>query len=122
MSRVLAASGQLRRTVLAFGLCFLAFSFAMEAKLAWYGPQGGFGSDVRAAKALPADVPALVPHGAPAPDPIHPLISFALLLAFAAGCALADVLLENEAAQNHLPVSAASYFSPHNFFRPPPAR
>jgi hypothetical protein len=117
----MSASRPFGRSLLAIGLCLLAFSFAMEAKLAGYGPRGGPASDVSAAKALPADVPDLVPHGVPAPDPFHPQVPIAFLLTLAAGCVLMDVQLKLQSARAHLPVSAASYFSPNAFFRPPPA-
>ena len=116
----MSASPPFGRTILALGLCLLAFSFAMEAKLAWYGPQVGIGSDMSAAKALPADVPDVVRHGVPAPDPIHPLVPFLLLPIFAASI-LADAHLRLRPAHHPPSFSAASYFSPKNFFRPPPA-
>jgi hypothetical protein len=95
--------------------------FAMEAKLACYSPHRSFGSDVRAAKALPEDIPSLVPHGALAPDTIHPLIPFAFLFEFAAGLTLAvNILLKLQSEQKNLHAISSSFFSPHNFFRPPP--
>jgi hypothetical protein len=95
--------------------------FAMEAKLAWYTPQHLSGSDIRASKALPEDIPALVSHGVLAPDPIHPLISFVFLFEFAAGVTLAvNILLKLQSEKENLPSIASSLFSPHNFFRPPP--
>jgi len=94
----------------------------MEAKLAWYGPQAGPGSDVRAAKALRVDVPVLVLHGASASDPIRQQIPLALLVALVAGCMPVSILLKSRIARNNLQVRTAAYFSPHNFLRPPPAR
>src|SRR5258708_38851061 len=85
MSVVPEASRLIGHTVIAFCLCLLAFSFAMEAKLAWYGPERGLGSDVRSAKALPASTPEQIPHGIPGANPIFPMFPFALLLMFAAG-------------------------------------
>src|ERR1039458_3665322 len=73
----------LRRNLLAVCLCFLAFAFAIEAKWAWYGPQGGPVSDVSAAKARPAEVPDVVVHGVPAPDLVNLQIPYALLATFA---------------------------------------
>jgi hypothetical protein len=109
------------RTLLAFGLCVLAFSFAMEAKLAWYGPDSGPGVTVSAAKALPADIPCLVSHGVPVPDPIHPLIPFVLLVLSAASCLPSNLRLKLLQRHNHRPAFSAFCFSPHSFFRPPPA-
>jgi hypothetical protein len=121
MSGIPASSPKLRRSVLALGLCLLAFMFAMEAKLAVYSPHHGFGSDIRAAKALPEKIPALVPHGTLAPDPIHPLVPFASLFELAAGFTLAvNILLKLQSEQENLPAIPSSFFSPHGFFRPPP--
>jgi hypothetical protein len=94
----------------------------MEAKLAWYGPRRGFGSEIREAKALRADIPEEVRHGAPLPDSSHPMFSSALLMTFAAGCVWSvEVLLESTGTGHPHPVSASAYFSPHSFLRPPPA-
>jgi len=79
MSGWFAASPSYRRAPLAFGLCLLAFLFAIEAKTAWYGPAAGFGGSVRAAKAQPVTSPEVVEHGVPAPDPARPHVAFALL-------------------------------------------
>jgi len=111
------------RTVLALGLCLLAFGFAIEAKLACYSPAGGFGSDIVAAKARPADLTEVVSHGAHAPDPVRSqmLVVFqaALLVPF---LRKADYLLACSAVCSHLSVSSAACFSPNLFFRPPPIR
>ena len=80
MSGWFAASPSYRRAPLAFGLCLLAFLFAIEAKTAWYGPAAGFTAVLfRAAKAQPVASPEVVDHGLPAPDPAHPHVTFALL-------------------------------------------
>jgi hypothetical protein len=95
--------------------------FAMEAKTAWFGPAVGPGSAVRTAKALPADMPRVIEHGIPVPDPTHPHIPFAMLTAFfAAPPAGADVPAHERALRRDSPVSLAGYFSPQIFFRPPP--
>jgi|SRR5579859_3136685 len=121
MAEAPIASRCFRRSFLAFGLCLLAFVFAVEAKLACYSPQQGPASDLTAAKALPANIPTVVPHGLPSPDFVHPFIPVAQLLAFAAGCALAaNALLTSRPAHEHLSFTAASFFSPPAFFRPPP--
>lgn len=120
MSGNSAASPAIYSIALACGLCLLAIVFALEAKTAWYGPAVGPGSAVRAAKALPADMPRVIEHGVPVPDPIHPNIPFAVL---AAGVMeqSADVPARREIVRSHFPVSRSSYFSPPVFFRPPPA-
>ena len=116
------ASQDMRRTTLALGLCLLAVLFALEAKTAWYGPAKGPGSDVQSQKARPADLPAVVSHGfstLPAVTLPLPLI----FLAFAAVIAWTNAHFLPGAAVdfNRVPVSAAPYFSPGLFFRPPPA-
>jgi hypothetical protein len=116
-----AASPAIHRIILACGLCLLAVIFAMEAKTAWFGPTIGPGSAVRAAKALPADMPRLIEHGIPVPDPIHPQIPFALLTTLAVDQAnAADVPARSIASRRQSAVSLAAYFSPQIFFRPPP--
>lgn len=62
MLRNLCASP--RRFLLACMLCMLALSFALEAKIAWYGTGNGRGIDISSAKAQPADGPIVVEHGA----------------------------------------------------------
>lgn len=119
MSGLSAASLAFRRTPLAIGLCLLAFLFAVEAKTARYGPVVGTGSDVRAAKALPADSTKLVEQGVTAPDPTYFRIAFAAL---AAACLLAAVVpAASNLFSNRPPVFAAASFSPPAFVRPPPA-
>jgi len=122
MSGWFAASYFYRRAPLAFGLCLLAFLFALEAKTAWYGPAAGFGGSVRAAKAQPATSPEVVDHGVPAPDPAHPNATFVALPA------MVIVLILCIPAQDRGNVyrrrasrfpAASSSFS--NLFRPPPS-
>lgn len=110
-----------RRRPLAICLCLLAFLFAVEAKTAWYGPKVGPGSDVQAAKALPAVTPKVVQHGVPAPDPVHPQIAFAALSAVSAGSpSAAHLFPRQELLRSHLPHFTATFLSPQLFFRPPP--
>jgi hypothetical protein len=120
MLRRTTASTAFWRTALTFGLCLLAFVFAVEAKTAWYGPAAGPGSAVRAAKALPADMPRVIGHGIPVPDPIHPQIPFALVASLAVLRSAADKPHCDEARRDDLQPSHAACFSPQQFFRPPP--
>lgn len=118
-----AALKAIGRTGLACCLCLLAFAFAVEAKTAWYGPAAGPGSDVRAAKALPASLPRLVPHGFPLSVPVHPRIPVMLMAAsFTAWFAGANIQICHNSFHSQLQVSSAAFFSPHLFFRPPPSR
>lgn len=60
MPRTFTASPRLARLLLASSLCLLALAFAVEAKIAWFGPAVGPGSELRAAKALPSDLLRIV--------------------------------------------------------------
>ena len=116
------ASAETRRTVLALVLCSLAVLFAVEAKTAWYGPTTVPGSDIQSQKARPADVPAVVSHGVSN----SPWITCALTLIFLASAGaiasrVAGAFSGAKADSGRIPVSAAHYFSPGLFFRPPPA-
>ena len=121
MSRNRAASSAIFRALFACGLCLLAFVFAVEAKTAWYGPQGGLGSAVCAAKAFPADAPEAVPHGVPTPDPVHPGSAFFVLAAFeAALSAVPERWADQNLPRRDFAGLFAAFFSPELFFRPPP--
>ena len=116
------ASPQYRRNTLALGLCLLSVLFALEAKTAWFGPIKGPGGEVQSQKALPANLPALVSHGVSK----LPSVKFQLALIFLASVAAiawtdANFLPGVGIDFKHMPVSAAPYFSPALFFRPPPA-
>ena len=111
----------MKRDTLALGLCLLAALFALEAKIAWYGPANGPGIDIRSQKALRADLLSVVSHESPSQPPhTFPL---ALLLLTSIGAVAwigTDFLPGIDVDVNHVPVSSASYFSPALFFRPPP--
>jgi len=109
------------RTTLACMLCLLAFVFAVEAKTAWYGPFSGYGSDVRAAKALPVNVPKVAQHGEPAPDPVPAAVLFAALALFtAAPPAGMDLHLLHGNICRESGLSNGCCFSSALLFRPPP--
>lgn len=119
MSGSFAVSLSFRRAPLAFGLCLLAFLFAVEAKTAWYGPVVGIGGSVRAAKALPAAMPEVVEYGAPTPDRAHP--KFAALPPVAAAWLMrAHLQAAGDVFPSRLPHFPIACFSPSSFFRPPP--
>lgn len=89
--------------------------------MAWYGPPAGLGSDVRAAKAMPADTPEVVFRSVSAPDPVHPqLPAFvaALAVVLVAGVVVSKAW---ETAGELSRACASRYFFPQVFFRPPPA-
>jgi hypothetical protein len=109
------------RTLIALVLCLLAFTFAVEAKLAWYLPPQTTGSEVQAAKALPADIPQIILHGLPDHNPIFPLVPLTLLLAVLTACRPAALSFCGVTANDRSPIATSS-FSPTNFLRPPPVR
>jgi len=112
-----------RHSVLAVSLCFLAVLFAVEAKIALYTPSDGPGCDIRSAKGRPAEIPEVALHGISAPESAHPLMSFAFVSTLAGGMILpARSIFGRDLAHQPLPVSAAAFFSPHLFLRPPPIR
>ena len=121
MLGLFAASLPLRRTPLAIGLCLLAFLFAVEAKTAWYGPEHGIGSDVRAAKAMPALSPELVDHGTSSPGRAHTHISLASLSPNAALWLLGTYARTRVVLRTRFAFFMADYWFPSLLFRPPPA-
>jgi hypothetical protein len=111
---------RIRREVFALILCLLAVVFAFEAKTAWYLPPHTIGSEVQAAKALPADTPQVIPHGLP-DQPLFFLLSLTVLIA------LTDEHVRRPLSFGGLQLgdrspSTSSAFSPYNFYRPPPVR
>lgn len=119
----LAATRSLRRTALALGLCLLAFSFAMETKLACYSPADGSASDIVAARALPTALPEVVPHGVHSSEIVRSQLLVVFLSVFTAAFLWTEGTLPGRSvAYRQLPVSSAALFSPNLFFRPPPAR
>lgn len=111
-----------RRSALALGLCFLAFFFAMEAKMAWYSIPVTVDGDVQAVKALPVDTPELVSEGIPSPDPGHPHLSFAIMASLVvAGLAFTNILLGRRIPFRQYQLPSPAHFYPTIFFRPPPS-
>ena len=111
------------RITLALGLCFLAFFFAMEAKMAWYGIPVTVDGDVQAVKAMPVDTPEVVSEGIPAPDPGYPYLSVDILAPFVAvGLAVANILPGRNIPYRQHQLPSPVYFFPNIFFRPPPIR
>jgi uncharacterized membrane protein (DUF4010 family) len=116
------ATPHLRRNTLALGLCLLTVLFALEAKTAWFGPTNGPSGDIQSQKARPADLPAVVSQGVSALSRVtfpQALVFFASIAAIA--WTNADFLRGVDLNFDHTPVSAAPYFSPGLFFRPPPS-
>jgi uncharacterized membrane protein len=110
------------RTALALGLCFLAFFFALEAKMASYGIPVTLDGDVQAVKALPVDTPEVVSEGIPTPDPVHPYLSFAILASWVVvDLAAANILLGIRFPFRQYQPPSPAHFFPNIFFRPPPS-
>jgi len=108
----------IRREFFALILCLLAVIFSIEAKTAWYMPLHTLGSEVQAAKALPADVPQVIPHGFPGQIPPFFLLPFTVLFAFADRYFRRPALLRSTQEDDRSP-SSSSAFS-RNYLRPPP--
>lgn len=103
-------------------LCLLAMAFAMEAKMAWYHPAGGEFRDISSAKALPINDQQLVLHGISTPDSMHPQIADATLVCLVTlWIVFTDPRFRLATLRTGSRVSAADFFSPPNFLRPPPA-
>jgi hypothetical protein len=107
-------------TILGIVLCLLAALFAIESKLAWYGPDGSPTAQVSASKLQAAEAPRLVAQALAStlPIPHFPETAQILALILAAGAARSAPLPEK--AQPARLISSS--LSPHLFFRPPPAR
>jgi len=112
----------MRRNTLALILCLLAVLFALEAKTAWYGPANGPRSDIQSQKALPADLPAAGHHGISAHQPATFPLAL-MFFEFVAAITWTGARFHPgiDIDFNYFPVSAASYFTPGLFYRPPPA-
>jgi hypothetical protein len=115
-----AACPAFYRKLLTGWLCLLALVFAFEAKTAWYGTARDPGSTVQFAKALPADLPQVVSHGIPTPDPLHPAIPFLVFAVLLLSIGSESRMTRETRCGLRTPVTAAFFF-PKLFFRPPPA-
>jgi hypothetical protein len=110
-----------RLAILGIVLCLLAALFAVEAKIAWYSPDGSASALISSTKLQAADAPKLISRASsvPAPPALH-FIENAAVLALA----LFWLALMSRAARTapaRLQVSASPSFSAPLFFRPPPA-
>ena len=100
-------------------LCLLAALFAIEAKLAWYGPHGSPATQISASKLMVTDAPRLVAQA---------LASSGLIPHVCGIPAIASLTLMISVARwTPQPAEVwtvrfhSSGFSSHLFFRPPPA-
>ncbi|MGH9590646.1 MAG: hypothetical protein ACRD25_09630 [Terracidiphilus sp.] len=117
-----AAARRCGHAAIAFSLCLLVLSCAMEAKFAWYAPPGGPTIDARSTKAIPADTRDSPTDDSVSVETPHAGTSCFLLAALAATW----LLTEGRTSANQFPSSlrhkpSTIYFSPQVSFRPPPA-
>jgi len=117
-----AAARRCRHTVIAFSLCLLVLSCAMEAKFAWYAPPAGPTIDARSTKAIPSDTHDSSTDDAAGVDAARAGIS----CSFLAVLATTWLLAEERISASQIPSSvrlipSTVYFSPQMAFRPPPA-
>ena len=92
----------------------------MEAKLAWYLPRNSMGNEMQATKALPSDARQIVQHGLSDHNPGFLLLPVTMLLALLTRFRPAAFSLNHVTARDRSPICASAFFSPRNFFRPPP--
>jgi hypothetical protein len=108
-----------RLRALGIALCLLAFTFAFEAKLAWYGPAHSPSAQISATKLQPTDSARQIAQALAAPSAVRQFASQTpLLLAFVV--MIAAVSLARRSIRKGLKVSASPSFSPPLFLRPPP--
>lgn len=108
------------RSWIAIILCLLALTFAMEAKLAWYMPRNSMDHEVQASKALPSDARQAIQHGLNDQNPGYLLLPLTMLLALLTRFKPVALSLSHLTARDRSPICSAAFFSPRNFFRPPP--
>lgn len=111
---------KLQLTVVGIVLCLLAALFAVESKIAWFGPNGGTAAQISASKL----------QASPAPRLVMQALAETLQTQHFPQSATVVLLLLMLGATRFLPRPAegravcvpSSNFSPQLFFRPPPAR
>lgn len=98
-------------------LCLLAAVFAVEAKMAWYIPNGNVRVELSSTKLQAADASRQPGQVLAAPGPVpHFPVELLLFLSFAAAV---PALFIPRFAQIPPAAACPSFSSPH-FFRPPP--
>jgi hypothetical protein len=108
-----------RLSVIGIVLCLLAFTFAFEAKLAWYGPSHSPSTQISATKLQPTDTARQVTQALAAPSAVQQFSAQnLLLLAFVVIAAVS--LARRSIREGRLEVSASPSFSSPQFRRPPP--
>ena len=107
--------------VTAFGvvLCLLAAVFAIEAKVAWFSPDGSPPAQISASKLQPADAPRLIAQALDSPEAVPNILPESSLIV-ALALAVALLAFVPAAKRDRLEPSTSPGFSPPHFFRPPP--
>lgn len=106
-------------TALGVVLCLLAAVFAIEAKVAWFSPDGSATAQLSATKLQPADAPKLIAQALAPTGAVPPVVPESSLLLILALFVAAMVFLPATARMGR-EISASQSFSPALFFRPPP--
>ena len=104
-------------TVLGMFLCLLAAVFAVEAKMAWFGPDGGPTAQISAAKLQPADSPKVAAQGH---LPSFPSILFQQIAVLLALASTSRRETFRRLSARELTAPGSPGFFPSLFFRPPP--
>lgn len=109
-----------QRTASGLVLCLLAALFAVEAKMAWYCPDGTPAVQISAAKLQPATAPRIVAHALAATRtaPHFPGVEIAVLPGLMP--VVTSRAWRPASARPAAPVPSRFFF--YLFFRPPPAR
>jgi hypothetical protein len=98
-------------------LCLLAATFAVEAKIAWFGPDGSPAAQISASKLQLADAPKVAAQGHLPSFPSILFLQIAVVLALASTCRSATFPLRYTLEPI---VPGSPGFFPSLFFRPPP--
>ncbi|MBS1801875.1 MAG: hypothetical protein JST28_00830 [Acidobacteria bacterium] len=104
-----------RLAVLGLLFCALAALFAVEAKLAWYGPDPGPVSQISSSKLQATDAPRIIAEAISVSTPVVHVAPIVLVVALLAFCAFAMSAEADSTRQVFVG------FSPQVFFRPPPS-
>ena len=106
----------------AFGvvLCLLAALFAVEAKIAWYSPQGSVNTQISSGKLQLADASKIFAHDAVTLVPPTPDLNETVAVVTLALMCLAAMSVAARSVPNRQQVFAGPGFSVSLFFRPPP--
>lgn len=105
-------------TVLGIVLCLLAALFAIEAKMAWFGPAGSAAVHVSSSKLQPADAPKLI---AQALAPTHTAAWFPQFASLLLIVLIWQPMGRLPRPVRVLRVPGSPGFASSLFFRPPPS-